>query len=260
MKSYLRNILPALLIITLIVLSCSGRKNRAEHKDLIPDKDLISVLTDVYMADGLLSLPKINRNYAGIDSVTAYKQVIERHGYTQAQFNRTVRFYFIKKPKKFIKIYDKVLGRLSEMESRMEKEHPFMKPDQSNMWLGRSNYMLPVSSAAENPEVNFQVPVSGFYTLKFTLTLYPDDRLIHPHLDLYIYSADSLETGQKHYFPSLSYIKDGRPHSYKSTLIIRNPGKRLFIKGWFIQRECLDPEADLNLSVENIILSRSPIE
>ena len=33
-----------------------------------------------------------------------------------------MKYYFIKNPKKLIKIYDQVLGILSEMESLVEKE------------------------------------------------------------------------------------------------------------------------------------------
>jgi hypothetical protein len=261
MKSFFRNILPASIILILIAVSCSGRKNRAERTDLIPEQDLVPVLTDIYMTDALLTIPKINRNYAGTDSIAAYKQVIESHGYSQDQFNRTIRFYFIKKPKRFIKIYDKVLAGLSEMDSRIDKERPIIRPDQANLWEGRSFYNLSGNSDDEDPEVNFQVPYSGFFTIKFTLTIYPDDHVVSPNLNMYVYSADSVDTGKKHYFFSLRYIKDGFPHTYKSILIIRNPARRLFVKGWFFETQCIDPATmGPGIIIENIMLTRSIAE
>jgi hypothetical protein len=260
MKSPARNSMPVILICLLFILSCSGRKNKAEHRDLIPEKDLVSVLTDVYMADGLLSLPKINKLYAGIDSVTAYRQVIEQHGYTQAQLDRTVRFYFVRNPKKFLKIYDEVLARLSEMDSRIDKERDFPRPDKGNLWKGRSFYSSPPLTGSVRHEVNFQVPISGYYTLKFTLTLYPDDQLTSPSLDMYVYSADTAGNEKRFYFPSLAYMRDGLPHTYKAIVILRDPGKVLFLKGWFVKDEGLRPGINELLTVENISLSKSPIE
>ncbi len=260
MKLLIRNILLVVLIFAVIILSCTGRKNKTEHRDLIPENELISVLTDIYMADGLLSLPKINNLYAGIDSVTAYKQVIEKHGFTQAQLDRTIRFYFIKKPKRFIRIYDKVLGRLSEIQSRIDKEYPVPRPDQANLWQGRPFYSISSPHEAENPEINFQIPVSGFYTLKFNLTIYPDDQLPAPRLDMFIYGVDTASAGEKFYFPSMPFIKDGLPHTYKSTVFLKNPGKRLFIKGWFVTRKYLRPDVVEFMTVDNISLSRSPLE
>ena len=260
MKLSLRNILLMFLIVILVTFSCTGRKKKSAHRDIIPEKDLISVLTDVYMADGLLSLPKINKNYAGKDSVTAFKKVIEQHGYTKAQLDRTIRYYFIQKPKRFTKIYDKVLGRLSELQSRIDKEFPVPRPELGNLWQGKVSFSIPSVNGQEKPEVNFQVPSSGLYTLKFTLTLFPDDQHSDPHLDMFIYSADTASSIQKHYFPSLPFLKDGLPHLYKSTVTIRNPGKRQFIEGWFVSSKCHAPDTSEHLDIENIFLSRSPIE
>lgn len=260
MKVLLRNILPALLIIIVIAASCSGRKSKAEHKDLIPEDKLIPVLTDMYLADGLLSLPKYNKRYAGNDSISAYREVIEQHGYTQAQVDRTIRYYFVKRPKKFIKLYDKVLGRLSEMESRIRAEAPLRKTDQNNLWEGRTYILLPDPYSKEQKEFNFQVPASGYYNLKFTIVIYPDDPSVLPSPGIFVYSADSLGTGLKYYFPSLPYIKDGQPHTYKANLIIRQPGKRLFVSGSLTGNKCWSPDAGEYKTIENIILSRNPVE
>lgn len=260
MKSISRNIWPLLLGLLLILQACAGRKSKTERKDLIPENDLISVLTDVYIADGLLSLPKINRLYAGIDSITAYKEVIERHGLTQVQIDRTIRFYFIKKPKEFIRIYDKVLGRLSEMQSRIDKEFPVQRLDQLNLWQGRSFYLLPDVSGNQKHFVDFKMQASGYYCLKYTLTIYPDNPIVSPRLDMYIYNADSTGGSKKLYFPSVAYLKDGRPHSYKSILIVRNPGRNMAIGGWFVSDRCNSP-ADIGfIKIENIVLSRSSAE
>jgi hypothetical protein len=159
-----------------------------------------------------------------------------------------------------MKIYDKVQGRLSELQSRIDEEYPVSRPDQVNLWQGKLYYFFPAASEAKNPEIDFMVPSSGIYTLKFTLTIYPDDQLAAPGLDMFIYSVDSTSSGGRHYFPSIPYIKDGLPHTYKSTIILKNPGKRQFIKGWFVPSKCLVSDVADFISVENISLSRAPLE
>lgn len=260
MKAFLRNLMPALFILAVIIASCSGRKSKAEHKDLIPEERLIPVLTDMYLADGLLSLPKYNERYAGNDSISAYREVIKQHGYTQAQVDRTIRYYFIKRPKKFIKIYDKVLGTLSEMESRIKGELPAHKPDRNNLWQEVPYLLLPEPYSGEQKEINFQVPVSGYYNLKFTLIIYPDDPSVLPRPDMFVYSADSTTSGLRNYFPSIPFIKDGQPHTYRSNLIIRKPGKRLFVSGSLTGNRCWSPEAGEYKTIENIMLTRNPVE
>ena len=67
-------------------------------------------MTDIHLADGLLILPKIKTMYSSLDSITAYTQIIEKHGYTKEIMDKTMKYYFIKDPKKLNKIYDQVLG------------------------------------------------------------------------------------------------------------------------------------------------------
>src|SRR5674536_806 len=111
-----------LIIISIMMGSCSGRKNKLDKKNLIPEKDLVSILTDIYITDGLLTVPNIILRASSLDSITTYYQVIESHGYTKEAMDRTMKYYFIENPKRLNKIYDKVLGILSEMESRVDKE------------------------------------------------------------------------------------------------------------------------------------------
>src|ERR1035437_8251380 len=101
-----------LMMISLLTGSCSGRKNKLDDKNLIPEKELVSLLTDIHLADGLLTLPKINSWTSSLDSISTYYQVIEKHGYTKEIMDKTIKYYFINDPQKLNKIYDQVLGIL----------------------------------------------------------------------------------------------------------------------------------------------------
>jgi hypothetical protein len=246
-----------LLILSAAVItaaSCTGRKNKAEHKDLIPEKDLIGILTDVHLADGLLAVPEITYVYSRGDSLSAYIDIIENHGYTKPQMDRTMRFYFVRKPKKLIRIYDKVLGGLSEMESRIDRELPGVYSGGANIWPGKQQYYYPSPDSEDLLRFDFPIAHYRRYHIKFTITLYPDDQSVNPQLGLFVSHTDSTGIETRTYFSTLPFVRDGKPHTYKASLIndLQPPVK---LKGWFIDREGQDPFMEVHCRIEDIILS-----
>jgi hypothetical protein len=251
-----RYILPVLIAFSVLAFSCAGRKNKAVHKDIIPEKDLISILTDVHIADGLLALPKINYLFSSGDTLSSYIYVIEKHGYTKDQMDRTMRFYFIKRPKKLVKIYDKVLGTISVLESRVNKEIPaFYGTKEVNVWPGKPFYSLPGPPGKDTAWFDFPVDFVGTYNLKFTLTIYPDDQSVDPYAGVYFLHIDSTGNEKRIYFPEVSYIKDGRPHNY-SVLLKQDLPVPLRLRGWFVNQENQAPFIERHIIVDNISLSR----
>lgn len=245
-------------LITLVVLtsSCSGRKNKTVNRDLIPEKELIPLLQDVYLADGLLNLPKINFYYLKGDTLDSYIDVIKAHGFTKKQMDNTMMYYFMKDPKKLVKIYDKVLGRLSEMESRVDKEVPEATRMASNIWPGHLYYLRGYASGSDTSEFNFPVNITSECNLRFTLTVYPDDQSVKPELGLYFSHTDSAGKDRTLPFSTLPFIKDGRPHSYDIKLVQKLP-LAIRLKGWFIDRAGKSPEIRNHYIVEDIFLIRS---
>ena len=130
----IRNILLILIVTALAAGACSSRKNKVEHAEMIPEQVLISILTDAYIADGLIALPVIHHWFSSLDSLSTYYEIIENYGYSKETMDNTMRYYFIKKPKKLISIYDQVLGKLSEMESILERESLIEQAKIRNLW------------------------------------------------------------------------------------------------------------------------------
>ena len=213
-KIFMKFTLYILIILSLVTGSCTSRKTKPDSNNLIPEKELISILIDIHITDGLLALPGIKNSYSSLDSITTYYHVIEKHGYTKAAMDKTMKYYFMKSPKKLTRIYDIVLGRLSEMESLVEKQTYIEQARLSNLWRGKDFYAFP--SVNEKDTANFDITLSnaGFYKLAFTTTVYPDDQSINPQLMIYSVSSDSLFTGKRKYLNPIRYLKDGRPHTY----------------------------------------------
>jgi hypothetical protein len=255
MRSVTRYIIAVFVAFLIMAGACTGRKNKAEHKNIIPEKDLISILTDVYLADGLLSLSPINYKYSLGDTLSSYVDIIVGYGYTKSQMDRTMRYYFIKKPKKLIKIYDKVLGGLSETESIVDKEYSKVMGEGQNLWPGKSSYSYPDPAGGDSTWIDFPVSYAVAYRLKFTLTIYPDDQSVNPHLDLFFSHSDTAGNEKRIKISTLPYIKDGKPHAYNILSIHKLPPP-ISLKGWFINLEETAPYREKHFRIENIILSR----
>jgi hypothetical protein len=254
-----RYIILVIFAFSVVAATCSGRRNKAEHKDIIPEKDLTSILTEVHIADGLLSIPEIKYKFTKGDTLESYIDIFEKYGYTKPQMDRTMRYYFIKKPKKLVKIYDRVLGRLSEMESRVDKELLVFSAGQMNLWPGKSFYSLPDPESKDTALVNFSSGFYGTLYLRFTLTIFPDDQSVDPVMGLYFLKSDSTGNENRISFSPVRFIKDGHPHNYRFTLV-QNLTGTVSLKGWFIDQEGTTPYREYHQRVENIILTRNLIE
>jgi hypothetical protein len=245
-----------LIIISVISVSCSSRKNKIDKKNLIPEKDMISIMTDIHIADGLLALPAINSRYSLLDSITAYTQVIEKHGYSKEMMDKTMKYYFIEDPKKLIRIYDHVQSILSEMDSRVEKESITFLARISNLWLGKDFYSFPSLLGNDSTRFDAILPKSGYYTLTFTVTLYHDDQSVNPRPTAYTTPIDSIESGKKVFAKYINYLKDGRPHTYNLNFHIPE-NKIRHLRGWLYDFDNTAPGQKKHIKIENISLTYS---
>lgn len=254
-----RYIFIILIAFSVVAASCSGRRNKAEHKDIIPEKDLTSILTEVHIADGLLSIPEIKYKFTKGDTLESYIDIFEKYGYTKPQMDRTMRYYFVKKPKKLVKIYDMVLGRLSVMESRVDKELLVFRAGQMNLWPGKLFYSLPDPDSKDTTLIDFSSGFYGTLYLRFTLTIYPDDQSADPVMGLYFLKTDTAGNENRISFSPVRFIKDGHPHNYRFTLV-QNLTGTVMLKGWFIDQQGASPDREYHHRVENIILTRNVVE
>jgi hypothetical protein len=252
-----RFIISFLLILSLFAGSCSSRKNKVNRKNMIPEKEFVTILTELYLSDGLLLIPKVTQMYTVTDTLAAHLDVLKMHGYTKENMDNTLMYYYFKNPKKLIKIYDQVLGVLSEMQSRYEKEVNQMQAHTENLWKGEIIYLLPDFSGNDSANLVLKANIQGSYYLTFTATLAPVDQSYKTRPALYTCHPDSINTGKRHYIKTLEYIKDGQPHEYELEIKIVEKSD-YYIRGWFYDSEsCPDPSGG-NLRIEKISLTFIP--
>jgi hypothetical protein len=242
-----------LIILSILTGSCTSRKNKLDKKNLIPEKELISLLTDIHIADGLLELPSVNKWASALDSISSYYQVIEKHGYTKETMDKTMKYYFLKEPKKLNKIYDQVLGILSEMEARAGKDFSLEKTRISNLWKGKDFYASPSLSDYDSTKFDMTLYKKGVYTLSFTATVFPDDQSVRTSATGMISSPDSIETVSNKYEKTIYFLKDGRPHNYYlNFFVFKYPVSHL--SGWFYDFDNRSYGLIRHFIIENISL------
>lgn len=203
----------AMLLLLLPVISCT----KEEKKELIPEDAFSDILYEIHLGNGLLIAPEVRNIFSERDTSRVYLDIIERHGYSKEQMENTLRYYFLKQPKKLIKIYDRNIGKLSEMESLLLKaQQP--EPEFTNLWQGKTEFHFPDTTKNRNLHFTHILQTPGSYFLKFSATVFPDDPSFNPHFTAFTCHADSLATGRKNYISEIRYFKDGNPHTYSVTI------------------------------------------
>ncbi len=251
-----RYIIYLLLLSSLTAGSCSERKDKPDKRSLIPEEKLVPILTDIYLTDGLLMVPDLRNLASSHDSLFMYNQAIENNGYTKEEFDNTIHFYFHNKPKQLIKIYDQVLGILSEMESIVAKETLLEEELKTNLWRGSTSIFLPDNTGNDSIQFETYIDIPGNYSFSFSILLYPDDQSMNPTVTAYTCDADSIDTGKKYSLEAINFIKDGIPHRYN--LHFKVPwNKKVFLKGRFLDSGNISNKWDTHAIIYNISVKQS---
>lgn len=110
----IRNIL-WLLVVMVIAFACQNEKK------VIPRDELVPVLVEIHLLDGAIRHTRYRDDVKMPDSIDEYEYVLEKHGYTQAQFDSSMNYYS-RYPRRFEQVYQEVLARLNRMETKVKEE------------------------------------------------------------------------------------------------------------------------------------------
>ncbi|NSW45753.1 MAG: DUF4296 domain-containing protein [Bacteroidales bacterium] len=99
----------------MVLLSC----NRSSSKittDVISKDSMVSIIADLHLADAILLNTNVQSKISDISSNRLYKTVLDKYNITRERFNRSINFY-AENPRLLDSLYDKVIERLSLIES-----------------------------------------------------------------------------------------------------------------------------------------------
>jgi len=107
------------LIIIVLFLSCNNNNGDKPLK-AIPEKQFVSVLVDIHIADAGLNVVNLKKNYANFNADDYYDHVLKKHNVTKEQFNETIKYYSFNL-NDFDRIYDQVISELSKADANLRK-------------------------------------------------------------------------------------------------------------------------------------------
>lgn len=111
------NIRLLLLVFGILFSSCTSNTIMKKPNDLIPKKEMINVMTDIYIANAAMTVQdkngERNRNYMSL--------VYEKYDVDSAQYSRS-NLYYLSRIDEYEKMHKEVMERISEMRIAKDKE------------------------------------------------------------------------------------------------------------------------------------------
>ncbi len=204
-------------IATVLFLGCSGNF-------IIPKNDMVLILKQIYMTDGVVSISESNLAYK--DSIAYYEPILKKYGYTTEQFDSSIKYYALR-TEELDELFDKVILELSKQQELLDKDDlaedvlPDSVSDQNNLWPHKTKWDMTIDHAS-NPSLSFSIPVKGLgvYTVSFDAQVFPQDKSEETRTYLYFYYDDKTPTGKRTNVVSEYYVKDSirRGFTYKMEL------------------------------------------
>ncbi|HRW63386.1 MAG TPA: DUF4296 domain-containing protein [Bacteroidales bacterium] len=108
-----------LLFISLFLFISCNKPKTPEY--VIPHEKMVNIIVDMHLLDGMLTVNEIRREIAGKDTSNIYNSVLNYYGYSRHDFDTSL-FYYSKNITEYDVIYQEVLNRLGEIESRIKEE------------------------------------------------------------------------------------------------------------------------------------------
>jgi len=242
------------LIMSLLFLPCCSR---SEKNKIIPEDDFYEILYEVSLANGLMIVPEVRNTFSGRDTSRHYYDIVENYGYSVEQMENTLLYYFTRKPKKLIRLYDKAIGKMSEMASIIRYDNTIVPDGREDLWKNETTYYLPDTTSNKKLCFGYELRSPGRYTLEFSTTVYPCDQSFNPHFSAFTCHADSVGNGVRTVLPEFKYIKDGREYQYRTFLLVEK-NKPLYLRVFLYDHDN-NPENMIPLAtIKGISLFYSP--
>jgi len=207
------------LIVLMLVISC--RSNT-----IIPQKDMVLLLAKIQIIDASVARNEIRKTYFNNDTIDYYSKTIQSFGYTQAQFDSSLKYY-AQNPKVLDKIYDKVIIELSKIETKIIADNKIVedsiaKDTLRNLWDLKPSYEIPADSVQST--IDFKIPVKGpgIYTISADVCIYNDDESVDPSMLAYFYFNDKSKEGKRSVITLKYYQRLEESKNYSIQLELHN--------------------------------------
>ena len=228
---------------------------------IIPERDMVKILTKIFITDGVTSTPPHNILY-GHDSIDYYEPILKSYGYTTAQFDSSVKYYS-RNTEKFDIIFDKVVMELTRMRDKLEETSKSDTLDRNsdssdNLWPHKTRWNMAIEYST-NPSLGFDIPVVdlGDYTISFDAQFFPDDEGVNVRHYIFFYFDNGTPIGVRENPVFATYVKDGNVHSYSYKLTLTDK-QITHLKGWLYDSGNSNSNFKRNAIFSNLKVTYSP--
>jgi hypothetical protein len=243
-----------------VMIACGGKEKKREAQ-VIPPDELVPVLEDIYLADGVFSLRYLRRQFPGTDSMSNYRDILMKYGYTVEDMKKTIDHYTDDNNMQELEaVYEVVLKDLRELlEKTFEEEHaPRPATDTSDLWNLKREFHLP--REGQRNKIPFAVPVRGpgVYSLKIKIRISTSDGSKRPYIHLWFWRDDGTKEGERIEWDKRRVPKDGRWHQFVLAKKLTDPAMT-HIKGFLADDENKDTTYIKRVDVKGIRLDMRPL-
>lgn len=244
------------LIFLIILISC--RTNT-----IIPSKDMVSILVKIHLTEATLNNDVLRHKYFNNDTIDYFIKTIESFGYTQAQFDSSMKFY-TKAPKELDAIYDKVIIELSKIETKVIADNKMYEDSIAqdtikNLWNIKSSWDLPADGPQSTVDFSISTVGLGVYTISADVCIQSDDETINPSMIAYFFFDDKSTKGSRSAITSKSYTKTSKSQNYLVSLELHN-SLVTDLKGSLFSHSNTDKNIKEHATISNIKVSFKPFK
>ena len=226
------------LLLFLLVLLVSCKNN------VIPKKDFILILTDIYLSKSYFSSEGI-RHARWQDTIPYNHHIVDRYGYKWAQFDSTVSWY-CSHPRKYQDVYEAVMTNLNELDKAVSEE---LDPP-SELWTGKKYFYLPADKKQDSIPANVLLKGVGSYVVSAKIRVYPQDGSLDPRIALYLWRSDTTAYGVRDTLWIEPLWKDGFMYEYRMEKTLLPGNEFTHIKGNWLYYNRNDVDTTLRQRAE----------
>lgn len=201
----------AIIFFSVLLCACSKEK-----QEIIPERTMIQILKDIYLATGLLESYDISRNYSSKDSISVYFELYEKYGYSRETIENNIRYYFIKENRKLAKMYNSIISDMMTEKTILQNTIDMFSSEAGSFWpRDEKTFILIGEKKDESVSFEKQIVNKGIYTIKYDIIVNPWDKTVDPYVE--IWSANVIDEGtgiDSVIIAKKRYVKDGIKHSY----------------------------------------------
>ncbi len=250
-----------LIVFSWILLFGSCTFHKSGKEVVIPKQDWIHIIEDIHIANGFFSMSYLRRKYPGTDSISNYRDVIGKYGYTMKDFYKTLDYY-TDHMNEYEAVYEVVMKDLKEMQENTYKEE--MMPMgvrrervPAGLWTEKTEWHVPREGQRNRIPFSVEVKDPGVYTLSMRIRVGKNDGSKHPHISAWFWYDDGTEEGHRIHWKEKRLVKGDGYRQYilskalKDTLVTH-------LKGFLLDDENTDTLYIKHADIRDIRLDVKP--